>query len=227
MGISMSTRAVFGLTAATLLAACSGGPAPTAAPAPAPAVAAARAPAIAGAPNTAVSLVAFPAPGAIGSPKFGVTSDCNAMSGGTVQGRTSATTMLDCGPVVEAVASPPPPPRPVALQTFTTCFDLDRADITPDGRRIIEQAAANARAGNASRITVVGHADTSGSSVHNDRLSAQRAEAVRQALIAAGVPAGAIEARGVGETNLAVPTPDQMREPRNRCVVISPERAST
>jgi hypothetical protein len=32
----------------------------------------------------------------IGSAKFGVTSDCNAASGGTVQGRTSATTMLDC-----------------------------------------------------------------------------------------------------------------------------------
>jgi hypothetical protein len=39
------------------------------------------------------SLAATP----IGSPKFGVTTDCNGASGGTVQGRTSATTMLDCG----------------------------------------------------------------------------------------------------------------------------------
>src|SRR4051812_20996927 len=38
------------------------------------------------------SLAATP----IGSPKFGVTTDCNGASGGTVQGRTSATTMLDC-----------------------------------------------------------------------------------------------------------------------------------
>ena len=39
------------------------------------------------------SLAAMP----IGSPKFGVTTDCNGVSGGTAQGRTSATSMLDCG----------------------------------------------------------------------------------------------------------------------------------
>jgi len=35
----------------------------------------------------------------IGSSKFGFTSDCNEVAGGTVQGRTSATTMLDCAPL--------------------------------------------------------------------------------------------------------------------------------
>jgi hypothetical protein len=33
----------------------------------------------------------------IGSPKFGVTTDCNGAAGSTAQGRTSATSMLDCG----------------------------------------------------------------------------------------------------------------------------------
>jgi hypothetical protein len=38
-------------------------------------------------------------PAATPAPLFGVTSDCNAASGGTVSGRTSTTTALDCAPV--------------------------------------------------------------------------------------------------------------------------------
>jgi outer membrane protein OmpA-like peptidoglycan-associated protein len=221
----MKTRIMLGLTAATLLAACSSGrSASTAAPAPAVATST-PAPVVAAPAGTPLSVAAIP----IGSPKFGATTDCNAMSGATAQGRTSATSMLDCAPLVVPVAAPPPP-RPAAvpaLQTFTTYFDFDRADITPAARNVAEQAAANARAGNATRILVVGHTDTSGSSRYNDRLSVQRAEAVRNALIAAGVPAGEIEPRGAGATDLAVQTPDGVREPRNRRVVIEPQRAGT
>jgi outer membrane protein OmpA-like peptidoglycan-associated protein len=114
-----------------------------------------------------------------------------------------------------------------APQTYTAYFDFDRADLTPDANSVVVQAAANARQGRATRILVVGHADTAGASRYNDRLSQRRAETVRQALVAAGVPATEIEARGVGETDLAVPTPDGVREPRNRRVVIEPQRAGT
>jgi outer membrane protein OmpA-like peptidoglycan-associated protein len=120
------------------------------------------------------------------------------------------------------VEAPPPVP-----QTYTAYFDFDRADVTPEARTVIEQAAANARAGRATRILVVGHTDTAGPTRYNDRLSQRRAAAVQQALVAAGVPATEIEARGVGETDLAVPTPDGVREPRNRRVVIEPQRAGT
>lgn len=224
----MKTRTMLGLTAATLLAACSSGrPAPTAAtPAPAPA-AVAMADSTAYAPPTAPPGTLIPVSAVpIGSSKYGVTEDCNLMSGATAQGRTSATSMLDCARIV-AVA-PPPPPRPAALpplQNFTVFFDMNRADVTPNARSVIEQAAANARAGNASRIRVIGHTDTTGQARYNDRLSEQRAEAVRGALVGAGVPADVVDVRGVGEADLAVPTPDHVGEPRNRRVVIEPLRA--
>jgi len=213
----MKTRAVLCLIVASLLAACSSGPpASTAAP---PAY-----PIVAMAPGTAVPVAAIP----IGSSKFGVTSDCNAMSGGTVQGRTSAMSMLDCAPVAEVrpVAAVAPAPRPApAPQTYTVYFDFNRADVSPEARSVIEQAAASARAGGATRIQVVGHTDTAGTPRYNDRLSASRAEAVRKALVAAGVPAGEIAARGVGENDLAVQTPNGVREPRNRRVTIEAQRA--
>jgi len=98
----MNTRILLALVPAALVAACAmDQPTRTASVAPAPgAVVAPPGAVVAVPPGTAVTtpastVAAIP----IGSPKFGVTADCNASSGGTVQGRTSATTMLDCGPV--------------------------------------------------------------------------------------------------------------------------------
>ena len=65
-------------------------------------------------------------------------------------------------------------------------------------------------------IAVAGHTDTSGSAAYNLGLSARRAEAVRQALVAGGVPADAIMTDSFGESDPLVPTPDGVREPSNR-----------
>ena len=47
-------------------------------------------------------------------------------------------------------------------------------------------------------------------------LSLKRADRVRQALIRAGLPAVRLTAIGLGESRPQVPTPDEVREPRNR-----------
>lgn len=54
------------------------------------------------------------------------------------------------------------------------------------------------RAGVRARLDIVGHADSQGQPALSDRLSAARAEAVRQRLAALGVPALELAARGVG-----------------------------
>ena len=72
----------------------------------------------------------------------------------------------------------------------------------------------------APEVVVTGHTDRVGSVEANDRLSLARAEAVRELLVAAGVPASAITVAGRGEREPAVPTADEVAEARNRRVEI-------
>jgi outer membrane protein OmpA-like peptidoglycan-associated protein len=109
---------------------------------------------------------------------------------------------------------------PAPAREFTVYFAFNKATLTSDGRSVIQQAAAAAKEGSITRITVTGHTDTVGSANYNQRLSERRANAVRKALIAEGVPANEIDASGVGKSELAVPTADGVKEPRNRRAVI-------
>jgi OOP family OmpA-OmpF porin len=123
-----------------------------------------------------------------------------------------------------AVAQVPPaqpaPPPAQAARNYTVYFDFDRSDITPDAKPILQRAASDAKAGNATRIQVTGHTDRSGPDSYNQKLSERRAASVKAELIRDGVPANEIVTVGRGESDPAVPTPDGVREPRNRRVVI-------
>jgi OmpA-OmpF porin, OOP family len=123
-------------------------------------------------------------------------------------------------PAVTQQAAPPAAAAPPPARQFTVYFDFDKATLTPAGRDVIKQAVAAAQQGSIAHVSVTGHTDTVGSAEHNQRLSERRANAVRQALIAGGVPANQITARGVGKTELAVPTAEGVNEPRNRRAVI-------
>jgi hypothetical protein len=119
----------------------------------------------------------------------------------------------------QAVQAPPPPP-PAQSTSFMVFFDWDRSDITPQAMTTIGQAADAFRSTGQSRITAVGHTDTSGPRGYNMALSLRRANAVKDGLVQRGVPATAISVTGVGEDDLLVPTGDGVREPQNRRVVI-------
>jgi outer membrane protein OmpA-like peptidoglycan-associated protein len=119
------------------------------------------------------------------------------------------------------VAAPPaPPPAVVPRQNYIVFFDFDRSNITADAARVISEAAQAAKAGNKTRLELTGHTDRSGSDQYNMALSLRRGEAVKQALIAQGIPANAISIIGRGESQPLVPTADGVREPQNRRVEI-------
>jgi outer membrane protein OmpA-like peptidoglycan-associated protein len=125
---------------------------------------------------------------------------------------------------VAPVAPPPPPPvaaAPAPSSDFTAYFDFDSWTLTAEDLAVITSAINTARAGGQSRITVVGHTDTVGSADFNQRLSVRRANVVVEALVDMGARRAAIEASGVGKTDLAVQTPDQTREAKNRRTVIT------
>lgn len=124
---------------------------------------------------------------------------------------------------------PPPPPAPppvpvaagpVGARVFTVFFDWNRSAVGPQAMAILQQAAATYRAGGTVSVRVTGYTDTSGSVRYNQRLSERRAKQVADALVALGVPAQTIVFGGVGENDLAVPTTDSVREPRNRRVTV-------
>ncbi|MDQ3563331.1 MAG: OmpA family protein [Pseudomonadota bacterium] len=125
--------------------------------------------------------------------------------------------------VEAALAAEEPAPVPEAAvppESYLVFFDLDKADVTPEGMSIVESAAADASAKPFNRIIALGHADTSGSDSYNRDLSQRRADAVKSALTEFGVQADAIETEALGETQPLVPTDDGVREPQNRRVEI-------
>jgi outer membrane protein OmpA-like peptidoglycan-associated protein len=122
-----------------------------------------------------------------------------------------------------APIAPPPPPvaaAPAATTDYTVYFDFDSWTLTAEDLTVITNVINTARAGGQSHITVVGHTDTVGGVDFNQRLSVRRANVVVEALVDMGARRAAIQASGVGKTDLAVQTPDQTREAKNRRTVI-------
>jgi outer membrane protein OmpA-like peptidoglycan-associated protein len=122
-------------------------------------------------------------------------------------------------PVVDA--PPPPPAEPEAPREFIVFFGHNKSNLTSEALTVIKQAADAAKQFGAAKITVVGHADRSGSDSYNQKLSLRRASAVKGALVTEGIAEGSISTSGRGESDPMVPTADGVREPQNRRVHIS------
>lgn len=106
--------------------------------------------------------------------------------------------------------------QPAPPETFVLEFETGTSDLTAASQARLPDVIARAKARAGGEIVVTGHTDRQGSLEANDALSLQRAEAVRNLLIAQGFQAALIEAVGRGERDPVVPTDDEVVEPRNR-----------
>jgi outer membrane protein OmpA-like peptidoglycan-associated protein len=80
-------------------------------------------------------------------------------------------------------------------------FELDRAVIQVQSHELLNQVAAVVVSHpELRRVRIEGHTDSRGDDAYNQRLSAQRADAVRTYLINAGVDPGRLQAVGHGES---------------------------
>jgi OOP family OmpA-OmpF porin len=126
--------------------------------------------------------------------------------------------------MAEVDAAMRPPPAPVAAapreQSLLVFFDFDRANVTPQGEAVIQRVVEGYRRGATPRLVATGHADRAGTEPYNMTLSDRRANAVREALVRAGIPSDQIGTAARGEAQPLVPTPDGEREPQNRRVEI-------
>ncbi|MFY9111995.1 MAG: OmpA family protein [Bacteriovoracaceae bacterium] len=70
------------------------------------------------------------------------------------------------------------------------------------------------------QVSIIGHTDTMGDKDLNNRLSLERAEAIRNMLADQGVPREIMEVSAHGQNDPLVPTGPNVSEPRNRRVEI-------
>ncbi|CAN7622008.1 OmpA family protein [Variovorax paradoxus] len=110
--------------------------------------------------------------------------------------------------------------RPPAPQRYTVYFEVGGTTLTPASQQVMNEALMAAQSRSGSDIVVTGHTDTKGALEQNDMLSQRRAQEVVQLFVERQFPAKRIEAVGRGERELAVPTADEVDEPRNRRVTI-------
>jgi len=103
-------------------------------------------------------------------------------------------------------------------------FELDKADLRPEGKATIEEAAAYLKQYPNDRAIVEGHACAMGSEEHNLALGMRRAEAVRNHLVALGIASERIRTISYGESQpVADNTTEEGRALNRRAVILIEE----
>jgi outer membrane protein OmpA-like peptidoglycan-associated protein len=122
-----------------------------------------------------------------------------------------------------AVSTATTAPANVAAVSITVTFASGSATLSPQAEQALAPLGRALSSPDLApyRFRIEGHTDTTGDAASNQALSERRAEAVRVYLLTRhGVSAARLEAVGLGETVLLVPTGDGVSEPRNRRVQV-------
>jgi OmpA-OmpF porin, OOP family len=130
---------------------------------------------------------------------------------------TPAKSMAPCdavqvvsAPAVPVVAAPPPAPiaaAPVAPAPVIekvslesdVLFEFDKAQLRPEGEKKLDELADRIKDAQVESIMAVGHADRIGPAQYNEKLSAERAAAVKQYLAQKGIEEQRVRSEGRGE----------------------------
>jgi len=152
-------------------------------------------------------------------------------------------------PVVAAAPPPPPPPPPADSDgdgvidpndqcpdtpkgdrvgpQGCTCeitrqvqFRTDSAELTDEGRAVLDEVAENLTRLKFVSGTVVGHTDSTGSAEYNQGLSERRAQSVATYLEGRGVAVGRLVASGAGENDPIADNATAEGRAQNRRVVL-------
>ncbi len=110
--------------------------------------------------------------------------------------------------------------EPVPPVHFHFYFGSGSADLTGTVNEELAKAKAAIVGRKSCDLSVIGHSDTVGNNDTNRGLSLKRAENVATALREIGVKDGCFDIRYYGENDPAIPTADDVDEPRNRRVEV-------
>jgi len=109
------------------------------------------------------------------------------------------------------------PPKPISFTLYFETGSTVVLDISKETLADLFEEVANRQA---VEVQITGHTDTVGATDDNDKLSTQRAEAIKEMLITRGIQSNFIRAVGRGERELLVQTPDNVEKTKNRRVEV-------
>lgn len=102
-------------------------------------------------------------------------------------------------PLVAALVPEKAAPKKVSFSA-DALFAFDKATLKPEGKAELDRFGKDLNGVTYESIQVTGHTDRIGSKKYNQKLSEERANAVRDYLISKDVPANRISTQGTGET---------------------------
>jgi OOP family OmpA-OmpF porin len=138
--------------------------------------------------------------------RFGASKPAPASQAAAAEPVPVQATVTAADPTPAAAPAPTPVPAPAAAPATTllsltldasTLFDLNSAELKDAGKEQIDQLVRDLASVSYDAIAVTGHTDRLGPPDLNQRLSTERADAVRDYLIDAGIAAASITARGL------------------------------
>ena len=99
-------------------------------------------------------------------------------------------------------------------------FDVDGDRIRPESQHTLDEIAQALRDHPDWKVSIEGHTDATGEAAHNLDLSRRRAESVKAALVAAGIPTARMATAGFGATRSIAPNDTDLGRAQNRRVEV-------
>jgi outer membrane protein OmpA-like peptidoglycan-associated protein len=110
--------------------------------------------------------------------------------------------------------------EPLPPEHFLFYFKTGKSSLPAEANGVLAKVKATAETRKSCDLSVIGYADRVRDNDFNDILSMVRAENVANALKSIGVPGQCMDILYYGENHPAIPTEDEIDEPRNRRVEV-------
>ena len=130
---------------------------------------------------------------------------------------------VEAPPAPKAAAPAPAPQTPAASKVTYAAdafFDFDKSTLKPAGKAKLDDLVGKVKGINLEVIIAVGHTDSVGSDVYNQKLSVKRAESVKAYLVSKGIEKNRIYTEGKGEKQPVADNKTSEGRAKNRRVEI-------